>query len=276
MQIDWPAVTVRLKTMGRVRCEPGWQLEADWIKRFNDNDLWFVWAGRGQMQTPDGPLVLRPGVCLWVRPGGIWTARQDPHDRLGVTFIHFDLVNADGSIRDHSAPLPRLVHEVDVHFVDAITHHIVQLAGQYSPGIPVSQALAVANTLMTGLLMDLDARSERPSSSLPGTQYFHEQLIRKMASQIAESPKDVPTIAEMADQAGYSPGHFTRIFKETLGQTPQEFTLRAKINRACYLLLESTQSIGQIAQALGYQDIYYFSKQFKQKIGQSPSQYRRR
>jgi transcriptional regulator GlxA family with amidase domain len=50
--------------------------------------------------------------------------------------------------------------------------------------------------------------------------------------------------------------------------------IRRRIQRAATLLSESSLTISQIADAMGYRDVYFFSRQFKQKMGQSPRTYR--
>ena len=47
-----------------------------------------------------------------------------------------------------------------------------------------------------------------------------------------------------------------------------------KMQQACDLLDASRQTVKQIALSLGYEDVYYFSRLFKQVIGLSPAQYR--
>jgi len=58
------------------------------------------------------------------------------------------------------------------------------------------------------------------------------------------------------------------------GETPKDYMIRARLERAATLLRESSQTIGQIADALGYRDAGFFSRQFKQKLGFSPARFR--
>jgi YesN/AraC family two-component response regulator len=48
-----------------------------------------------------------------------------------------------------------------------------------------------------------------------------------------------------------------------------------KIQRACYLLDSTGQSVKQVAASVGYDDAYYFSRLFKKTIGVAPNEYRK-
>lgn len=271
MVIDWTQTRVRLAPGGRVRCEPGWRLAQEWSNRLHDYDLWFVWAGHGVMRTHQGVVNLRPGICIWARPGGLYLAEQDSDDRLGVSFRHFALEHPDGSLRPYDAPIPPLVHDLpDVGYVDGILRRIHELERDRAEG-----ARATATHLLTGLLMDLDARSSRAASGPAGIERAHRERVLRLAQRIDESPNATPPVAELAAAHGYSADHFSRVFKQVLGQSPQDYALRARIDRARQLLLETNLGIGAIAAALGYRDIYFFSKQFKQKAGCTPTAYRK-
>lgn len=276
MGLPWPHLTLHLpRACGRVRCEVGWRLAPVWSQRLADMDLWFVWAGRGTMRLRGGTCVdLRPGVAMWMRPGGLYIGDQDPADRLGVTFIHFELI--DQRTGQRPRPLPREVHEVvDVPYVDAVMRRVVDLL-QGDSRENGGAGHEAARTLLRGLLMDFDADVARPTRAEPtGTAAHHRELVMRIAGGIRESPSDVPPVAELARQAGYSPDHFTRVFQQVLNQSPQAYIVQQRVSRAQQLLLESSLTVTQIADVLGYESVYFFSRQFKEKTGLSPSAYRR-
>jgi len=85
----------------------------------------------------------------------------------------------------------------------------------------------------------------------------------------------VPAIAALARKAGYSVDHFSRVFQKVVGVRPQDYVISAKTERARQLLSESDLTIGMIAEALGFRDIFFFSRQFRQKTGQTPTEFRR-
>jgi len=54
----------------------------------------------------------------------------------------------------------------------------------------------------------------------------------------------------------------------------QSYVIRARIERAQHLLLYAGMNVTEVADALGYRDIFFFSRQFKQYTGKSPSEIR--
>lgn len=68
--------------------------------------------------------------------------------------------------------------------------------------------------------------------------------------------------------------HFCRFFKRSFGKSPLSYINEYRIEKACDLLLSSTQSITEIALSTGFEDINYFSRTFKKLKGISPTQFR--
>ncbi len=272
MHVNWDRVRVVVNGAGRVRCEPGWMLPGSWVERLQDFDLWFVWAGRGRMILKDRRITLRPGICVWARPGRYYEAYQDADDRLGVSFIHFDLIDAAHPSRKVARPIPPEVTDLrDVPLADAMMRRIGELLRDPRH---TDHAARTANALMRSLLIDLDYQASH-QADLSGTQRLHRQVALQVAAHIDENPGDTHDIAALARHAGYCPDHLCRVFRAVTGQTLQSYTIRARINRARHLLLETELPVHQIAAALGYSDVFFFSRQFKQKAGQSPLAYRR-
>ncbi|MNV82907.1 Arabinose operon regulatory protein [compost metagenome] len=82
------------------------------------------------------------------------------------------------------------------------------------------------------------------------------------------------TIHELAEIAYMHPNYFIRLFKQQIGVPPIQYITRKKITKAKELLRSTQRSVGEIAHDLGFSDLYYFSKQFKKNVGQSPSEFR--
>jgi len=78
----------------------------------------------------------------------------------------------------------------------------------------------------------------------------------------------------LAAAQGYGPGYFARLFKAVTGTSMSEHLVRSRINRARTLLAAHDLSIGEVADRLGYRDVYFFSRQFKKYAGCAPGKYR--
>jgi transcriptional regulator GlxA family with amidase domain len=103
----------------------------------------------------------------------------------------------------------------------------------------------------------------------------HRPEIEVIAAVMRDQPEQRRSIEEMAQSIGVSLPHFSRAFRAAMGVSPRQYQLRVRLDRARHLLAESNLSIGQIADSLGYADLFFFSKQFARHTAMSPSAYRR-
>ncbi len=89
--------------------------------------------------------------------------------------------------------------------------------------------------------------------------------------ELLEQNSDM-SIAQIATKCGVSECYFRRLFQEYSGESPVSFRQRHRIERAKQLLLsEENFTVSEIAQELGFSDVYHFSKTFKKHCGLSPS-----
>ncbi|AGL19865.1 AraC family transcriptional regulator [Actinoplanes sp. N902-109] len=73
-----------------------------------------------------------------------------------------------------------------------------------------------------------------------------------------------------------SPRHFIRTFRATFGETPHRYLQRRRVERAMFLLRESSQSVTQVCMSVGFSSLGTFSRTFHAILGESPSAYRKR
>lgn len=85
--------------------------------------------------------------------------------------------------------------------------------------------------------------------------------------------KDIK-IENVAEMCGISHTYFKKIFKSVFGVSPKNYIINLKIQYACDLIKSKKYKISEIAEMVGYKNVYYFSKSFKNVMGISPGKYK--
>jgi len=100
-----------------------------------------------------------------------------------------------------------------------------------------------------------------------------DPFIAGMLEDIGRRIAEPVTLAQLAQRSGFSAQHLNRVFQRTLGVTPLQYLARTRMERAAELLREGRLTVGAVAAAVGFDDPYYFSRQFSQHFGVSPSRF---
>lgn len=102
-----------------------------------------------------------------------------------------------------------------------------------------------------------------------------DPIIRRVMQFVEENINNSDAgVGEMAQAAAVSRSGLQRKLKQAMGITPQDLLKEARIKRACQLLRQTDKNVAEVAYACGFTDPKYFSKNFKQSTGLSPSEYR--
>ena len=83
------------------------------------------------------------------------------------------------------------------------------------------------------------------------------------------------TVADMARAAGLSPAHFSREFKRAFGESPHQYLLTRRLERAAALLRVTDWPVADICFAIGAGSLGSFTASFTRVFGRSPAAYRR-
>lgn len=104
---------------------------------------------------------------------------------------------------------------------------------------------------------------------------IHENLILESMLYLRTQFRENLSIHELAQRAFMSESQFRRRFYKEADISPLQYREMHRMQRACALLLDTTLSIDEIADALGFGNAFAFSQRFRNHFGQSPSVYRR-
>ncbi|MGB5972093.1 MAG: response regulator [Nodosilinea sp.] len=82
------------------------------------------------------------------------------------------------------------------------------------------------------------------------------------------------SLSDVAQQAGYSPAYLTNLVQSHTGRTVKQWIIERRMAQATTLLATTDNSVRHIAEASGYSDAGYFTRQFRQFHGVSPQAWR--
>ncbi|MBQ7096269.1 MAG: helix-turn-helix transcriptional regulator [Clostridia bacterium] len=102
-----------------------------------------------------------------------------------------------------------------------------------------------------------------------------EKALRYLRGEMFSSLEMDWTVEEMAKRIALSPSRIYPIYKKVYGISPMADLINARINSAKNMLSFGGEKVEEIAWRLGYQNTTHFIRQFKQKVGCTPAQYRK-
>ena len=129
----------------------------------------------------------------------------------------------------------------------------------------IEQALAAAL---------VDAYAGQSSSVRPLRGGLGPARLRRIIELVHAKMEDELTLLEMAQSVALSAAHFSRMFRKSTGETPHEFVLRHRIERAKEMLRAPETRVLDVAVACGFKTQQHFARVFRHACGASPTEYR--
>lgn len=258
-----PVRDARLASIGLFRCQPWWRLDPSRTCRWRDLDLWLLLDGAGEVDTPEGVIVLAPGSCLVLRGGEPYRFRPAAGRWFRHWFAHFSFLDPAGRALPPQADPPPRHRRLDSHLL--LAGLLERAAEAHAAGDPACQRWFAAALLEVARA---DAQAGRPAVAEAGA-------IDALMTQLREDPAGAPTVAAMAAGLGLGADRFTRLFRRRSGLSPRAFLVQARLERARHLLRDSALAVGEVAAACGYADPAFFCRHFTAHQGVSPGAWRR-
>ena len=111
---------------------------------------------------------------------------------------------------------------------------------------------------------------------IPRIQTISRQAdyIRQAIEYIETNYSRQITVEEISNHVGINRKYLTKLFNEKMDNSPKNYLIQYRINKACRLLKQSTLSIQEVSHSVGYTDALVFSKIFKKVVGTCPREYR--
>jgi len=118
------------------------------------------------------------------------------------------------------------------------------------------------------LMMDIKQNNSQPNSLV--------RLAEQVEHYIRNHYQEQITNQALSLIFNYHYNYITRALKQVYGFTPNEYVMKVRLDQAKILLLNTHQSIASIAEAVGFDNIPYFSNCFIKHVGETPSSFRKK
>lgn len=224
-------------------------------------NLWLVLRGHGTLALNGVEYPLRPGIGFLFRPDDTINAAAMGTDPFQNAAMHFLLPQSETDSAKIKASRGVEVPQLGLY----------QELLDYSLNLNMNQADDVAlRERLAREMLAIFLRDARNPIRDP-----LDRAIRQQMQRIIYDPGSAPEVDELASEMALSRAQYHRRFHAIAKTSPKQFILGQRITRATHLLRDTSASLQSVADALGYRDVFFFSRQFKLKAGMAPSQYRK-
>jgi AraC family transcriptional regulator len=217
--------------------------------------------------------------CVFIRSAGepaelTWRSRRD--EPVETAHLHLSsrvLQKVADEAADRNPGSIQIINRFAFHdpVIETVASALVaELRGSH--GSAALYAEAAAQFLAVHLLRR-HCSAALPVTRPKGTLDAHR--LRRVLDRIHDNPERPVTLHELAELAGLSVFHFSRLFKNTTGHAPHRYVVRQRIEAACHFLRDSRHGIADVAYAVGFQSVSQFTAQFARHMGISPAAFRR-
>ena len=109
----------------------------------------------------------------------------------------------------------------------------------------------------------------------PAVSALPPYALKRVLERIEHSFRSDVSLASLAEEAGYSRGHFLKMFRASMGMTPHRYVLKRRVDHAQSLLKRQELSIIDVAADCGFSSQAHLTQVFREHVGVTPGDYRR-
>jgi len=233
----------------------------------NDYYLVYISKGRGTFESSEtGAFEIGAGTCFFLFPGVWHRYKPDPNSGWEEYWVGFkgnypEYLMAQ-QFFDKKNPF---VHVGLNEELQGLFHKLLDCVKSSVSGY--HQVISGITLQMLGMVNSITL------NEYTGTDET-SKAIANAKFRMRESIEKPMNFDELLDEIPMSYSKFRQAFKKTTGQSPNQYYLNIRLNKAKELLTSTSLNINEIAYHTGFESIFYFSKLFKKKNGISPKEYR--
>lgn len=257
---------------------------SDYIYPGESHDFWeFCYVDKGEIEIESTGIrrVLAPPEIIFHKPGEFHSLRANGNSAPNLVVASFSCSSPAMSFFENKllratnyerTLMARILDEAAEAFLSPLNDpdlkHLVRRAT--ADGCHEQMIRNCLENLLISLYRGGN-RSERPTSLIRENDrqaqmegildYFEQNIHRQL------------TLDEVCSANLVGRSHLQKLFNQKTGGGAMEYFIRMKVEAAKRMIRESRQNFTEIAEALGYSSIHYFSRQFKKVTGMTPSEY---
>jgi AraC-like DNA-binding protein len=248
------------------RPRQGWLAEARGIPQ---HLFYFCKKGSFKAKVGDRSVDLKAGDAIWIGPDISFRLESDQPMVTSLTRFRLRLENSTSVAFALKCDfLVARDGQLSTVWLEALRQE------SYLPALRPSRSLCCA---LAGLLSMTFLQHPALPTQTAGERKLSPAEIRILNEWMQKLPAAThPDTSEMARQLQLSRDYMNRLCRATFGMSAERWLITQRIRSAAQRFTESTLNISQIAEEYGYTSLYFFSRQFRQVMGCSPTEWKRR
>jgi AraC-like DNA-binding protein len=233
----------------------------------SEYQLIFISKGEGVFESEfTKPTTVSEGTCFFLYPG-VWH-RYKPNLNSGWEEYW---IGFNGSYPNQL--MKKDFFNVEMPFTNVglykdllqLWHNLINTVETSSSGFP--QVIAGITLQILGVINGISMNKMQENDPMG-------KMITKAKFLLEESLEKPVDMAMLARELPMGYSAFRKAFKKLTGESPNQYHLNLRLNKAKELLTTTSLNINEVADQTGFDSVFYFSKLFKKRNGKSPKFYR--
>ncbi len=235
-------------------------------------ELAYQISGESINRLNDKTIVLKAGDCIIMRPGDVHSINS-----VVAGSSHRDHYISDEKMKKilsifHESFHQRFLNDTTPIIIHLGIHAVIELEDAAIIFKMQSEPSNLLDDIQTSIISYILGKYERAAClTTTGVPTWINQLIRLVSSPECFSLK----IEEIAQILKYSSGHITREFQRYMHMPLKKYIITQKLEYAERLLVETNESVSNIALKCGFNSVNGFINTFTKQTGTSPNKYRK-
>ena len=255
------------RTGGYFRPQNGAEWKYEGNHSFCQNIFYLVTEGTFCLTIDKKEYQAKPGDWFFIPAGVVHTYHNYPNKPMAKFWMHFDLSPSNAIFNEFT-----FCHCINVKNNEKIFNLFEEFV-KICDSTEFSDILRVKS-----IILDLLAKYLKLTNNEKQITVYDEKNknLQNVISFINENYRENLSTEQLAKICYLHPTHFIRAFKQKMAQTPQQYIVDIRMEKAKQLLDKSDKPISMIAEEVGYYDPTHFCKVFKRYYSITPMQQRKK